>query len=124
MLLFVYGTLMKNLYNHHLLSSAVFICKCKTAEKFSLYLEGSIPYLTNRQQLYHIKGELYDVSDDIIKEIDKLESEGEWYHRKVIEIFEKNLKVYAYFNDKDGVFYDTDDYHFFEEMEFKRLYNS
>lgn len=106
---------MKNLWNHYLLKTSLYIGKYKTVEKHILYIDGNIPYLSSLQQKYNIKGELYDVSVEILKEIDLLEDEGDWYTRKKILLIGEDGKIIeaqAYYNDniKNEKEIDTDDY--------------
>ena len=72
--------------------------------------------------LYHIKGELYEISDDIVKKIDKLEDEGNWYKRKHLNILldEKIINCYAYFNDQieNTILLESDSYHSFLEYKY------
>jgi len=106
MLLFVYGTLMKDLPNHYLLETSTYLGKYKTVDKYVLSIDSGIPYLSDKKKIYHIEGELYDVSDDILNELDSLEAEGEWYFRKPIKLYNDNdiiCVAQAYHNDDNGI---------------------
>jgi gamma-glutamylcyclotransferase (GGCT)/AIG2-like uncharacterized protein YtfP len=115
MLLFVYGSLRKDLWNHFFLKTSQYIGKYKTVEKHILYIDGNIPYLSTKEKRYHIKGELYDVSEETLKEIDLLEDEGKWYTRKKILVINEEgniIEAQSYYNDniKNEKLLDTDDY--------------
>ena len=122
MLVFVYGTLMKNLSNHFYLKSSTFLGECYTLEKYIILIDGSIPYLSTSKNIYNIKGELYDISNDTLKEIDELEDEGNWYKRKELKIVlnEKIITCYAYFNDQTDqtILLNSDSYHSFLEYKY------
>ena len=66
MLLFVYGTLMKNLSNHSYLKYSLYLGECYSLEKYVILIDGSIPYLSTSKNIYNIKGELYDISNDTL----------------------------------------------------------
>ena len=122
MLLFVYGTLMRHLSNHNYLKSSLYLGECSTFDKYVILIDGSIPYLSTSKNIYHIKGELYEVSDDILKKIDELEDEGNWYKRKNLKIIlnEKIFTCYAYFNDQINhtILLNSDSYHSFLEYKY------
>ena len=122
MLVFVYGTLMKNLSNHFYLKSSTFLGECYTLEKYIILIDGSIPYLSTSKNIYNIKGELYDISNDTLKEIDELEDEGNWYKWKELKIVlnEKIITCYAYFNDQTDqtILLNSDSYHSFLEYKY------
>jgi gamma-glutamylaminecyclotransferase len=122
MLLFVYGTLMKNLSNHSYLKYSLYLGECYSLEKYVILIDGSIPYLSTSKNIYNIKGELYDISNDTLKQIDELEDEGNWYKRKELKIVlnEKIMTCYAYFNDQfdHTILLDSDSYHSFLEYKY------
>jgi len=105
--LFVYGTLMRGYWNDLYLENAKFICECKTVEDYSLILKGQIPFLNSLNKLYKISGELYDVSDEDLKDIDILEGNESFYFRRKMNVIgddNKEYEVYAYFNSiQDGI---------------------
>lgn len=85
MLVFVYGTLMSGLSNHGYLSKAQFLGRAKTKEKYSLFCRG-IPYVDKRSNLYHIEGEIYEITDGILKTLDILEGHPNFYCREEIQV--------------------------------------
>ena len=94
---FVYGTLRKGFGNHHLLRNAKFIGEGLTKEKYSLYAT-SIPYVV-KEPLIRIKGELYEVDDFILEELDYLEGHPHFYERELIDVVVNNkvYKAWMYF---------------------------
>ena len=98
---------MKDLSNHYLLETSTYLGKYKTVDKYVLSIEAGIPYLSDKKRVYHVEGELYDISDDVLNELDLLEGEGEWYYRKNIKLYGENKNIIcvaqAYHNDNNGV---------------------
>ncbi len=97
----VYGTLKKNCGNHHLLSDSTFISKGITKDKYPMVVRG-IPYvIEDRGKGYYINVEVYQVSNDTLSMLDRLERHPDWYERKEIEIHAGG-RVYTcwlYFNN-------------------------
>ena len=115
MLLFVYGSLMKNFWNDCYLSNAIFIGEFKTIKKYSLYVEDKkIPYLSRTNRIYQVLGELYDVSEEDIKMIDDHEGNGAWYFRQQLKVTNDKgdeYTAYSYFNSNgDGELSNTGDF--------------
>ena len=78
--IFVYGTLMKGGSNFaRFLSNAEFLGKY-TAEDFALYDLGAYPGVVYGKG-DKVKGELYKINGDILKNIDRLEGQGSLYLR-------------------------------------------
>ncbi len=97
--LFVYGTLMKGHGNNVILKDTKYVCKVETVKKFAMSV-NTIPFL-NRLPHRHIKGELYEVSDVILREVDELEGHPDFYIREKIEVICNNIifsNVYCYFH--------------------------
>jgi gamma-glutamylcyclotransferase (GGCT)/AIG2-like uncharacterized protein YtfP len=112
MLLFVYGTLMSDLSNNWLLQNAKLIGKGTTKKKFSIHVSGTIPFLHDDEKEYKICGELYMVFAEELEEIDKLESNGDWYIRRLILVVvngEEHL-AWVYFNNEKGLKLDHGDF--------------
>ena len=91
--LFVYGTLKKGHGNHYLIES------CKQITKG--YIEGfqmvsaMIPFVWYGNQNDKVYGEVYEVSDFIIKQLDILEGHPNFYQRTWLE----NYGFYIYLHD-------------------------
>ncbi|MGI8547281.1 MAG: gamma-glutamylcyclotransferase family protein [Gemmatimonadaceae bacterium] len=87
--LFAYGTLQRSFQNHYILSSSAqgarFLGTGMTTEHFALYLD-EIPYISDRLDLYPVKGEVYDVDDSTLAAVDHLEGHPDWYERREIAV--------------------------------------
>jgi gamma-glutamylcyclotransferase (GGCT)/AIG2-like uncharacterized protein YtfP len=110
-LIFVYGTLMKNFWNNYFLEDSEFLGEVQTVERYGLYIEGLIPKL-NEEKNYVIYGELYNISKDTLQKIDSLEGNDDEdqgdYFRKIIQVSRVDGKIYnnvwAYINNnREGV---------------------
>jgi gamma-glutamylaminecyclotransferase len=105
---FVYGTLKRGMFNHKLIQNEKFIGIAQTTNhyKYSLVLsKWGFPYLleTNEEKMgsLAIKGELYEVSDEVLELLDELENiKGGLYQRKVIDVLLADclttMKCFAY----------------------------
>lgn len=84
---FVYGTLKRGVHNHHLLSSAEFVGNAYTLDQFKMYHVG-FPVIreSDHPDAKSVYGEVYDVDDDTLKKLDRLENEGVMYDRKLINV--------------------------------------
>jgi len=84
--LFVYGTLKRGFWNNRLLSDSRFIGTGKTIDQYPMVCRG-VPFLINHAGLGHrVLGEVYSVSDAVLKSTDRLEGHPDWYERKMINI--------------------------------------
>ena len=101
----VYGTLKKGHSNHDVyLKDAKFIGKGITVEKYVL-VEQVIPFCIPPNKVEggekiasRIKVEVYEVNEETLRKIDKLEGHPNWYIRKLIDIeMETGETVKAWF---------------------------
>jgi gamma-glutamylcyclotransferase (GGCT)/AIG2-like uncharacterized protein YtfP len=103
-LIFAYGTLMRGFGNNRLLEKARFITTAQTVEKYTMYVEntyGTIPYVSNAKETSHIKGEVWEVDAECLKNLDSLESHPIWYTRELIDCVDvrgTKYQAYLYFN--------------------------
>lgn len=97
-IVFVYGTLRKNLGWNHLLKNSEFIGEGISQEKYSMYAD-SIPYVVESEKYVSITGEVYLVDDSTLKILDQLEGHPNWYKRKEIPISINNslMNCWIYF---------------------------
>jgi gamma-glutamylcyclotransferase (GGCT)/AIG2-like uncharacterized protein YtfP len=99
MLIFVYGTLLKNMWNNWLLDDSDYRSKAVTVDRYTLYVLDSIPKLS-KHPLYNVRGELYDIPEDMIKDLDRFENEGVSYKRELIKVIDEQghtQEAYVYF---------------------------
>ncbi len=102
-LMFVYGTLQKGFCNAHYMKNCNHLGAARTSQKFGLFLE-SFPFISKKQSISNIHGELYEVLDiTTLEAIDRLEGHPDEYTREAIEvILLENGNSYtaeAYFNE-------------------------
>ncbi|MCL0067851.1 gamma-glutamylcyclotransferase [Peptococcaceae bacterium] len=88
---FVYGTLMKNRSNHHLLENQKFIGTA-IAEGIALY--NVIPHYPGavRKPNSKVLGEVYEVDEVTLLKLDELEDNGVLYKRELIPVIVLNSK--------------------------------
>eukprot|EP01060_Flectonema_neradi_P034559 TRINITY_DN609_c1_g1_i1.p1 TRINITY_DN609_c1_g1~~TRINITY_DN609_c1_g1_i1.p1 ORF type:complete len:172 (+),score=23.52 TRINITY_DN609_c1_g1_i1:53-517(+) len=83
--IFVYGTLKRGMHNYErfLKDKATFKCEAETVGKFPLVVDAiGIPYLIGKEGTGHrVKGEIFEVNDDLLVDLDKLEGHPDWYER-------------------------------------------
>jgi len=95
MRVFVYGTLKRGFGNNYFLSNSEFISTGFTIEKFVMFNVGFpiVTYPTNKTDKFkgNITGELYEISDKDIIEIDDLEGHPHWYKRIKTKISDGKL---------------------------------
>jgi gamma-glutamylaminecyclotransferase len=88
--IFVYGTLKAGYPNFHINRGVRVPGRFETARRFSLYIVGEdhVPWLVDDGDGEHVEGELYDVSEDDLPQMDALEGIGQigGYRREVIEV--------------------------------------
>ena len=100
-LIFVYGTLRKGFHNHRLLKNSTFIGKGRTKKKYKMTVNG-IPFVSEKEGISHIVGEVYEVDEKTLKRLDILESHPDWYERKKVKIILENgkeIEAWLYFNE-------------------------
>ncbi len=97
MLLFVYGSLRKGLQNNYRLESSKFIGQCNTCDEYIMVglKSKSYPYVIDKELFIDIKptkiiGELYEVDNEIIEKLDKLEDHPNTYKRRETKVIINN----------------------------------
>ena len=97
---FVYGTLKKGFGNHDLLKSSKFLGEAYI--RAQLYSLGGLPVAIEKSSSF-VFGEVYEVTDDILDLLDRLEGHPNFYTRKEIDactLFE-SMKVQCYLFPKN-----------------------
>lgn len=84
---FVYGTLKRGQYFHnkYLADRSNYIGPAKASLDFSLYIDG-LPHLIREPTDKHVKGELYEVDEEVLMSLDDLEGHPIVYKREIIEV--------------------------------------
>ena len=116
--LFVYGTLKQGFYNNYLLKDSKFLKNVVTDDEYPMFMRcENFPYLKNENKGYNIKGELWEVSDEKIKELDYFEGVPDLYYRDTLKV--NNEDVFVYFMTEDV---NVDDYELFGEFKQSHIF--
>jgi gamma-glutamylaminecyclotransferase len=97
---FVYGTLMSGFGNNRLLKDSAMIDYASTEDEYVLVSNGVIPYLMDDVKDSYIIGEVYEVNEKTLKNLDDLEGHPNWYQRRIINVVSDvgdRLRAWAYF---------------------------
>ncbi|MGE0326978.1 MAG: gamma-glutamylcyclotransferase [Polyangiaceae bacterium] len=86
---FVYGTLLKDEPNHRVLRDARFIARARTAPRFTLLDMGAFPGMIDVGDR-PIEGEVYDVTEPILRALDRLESHPHFFRRQWITLGDRS----------------------------------
>ena len=96
-LLAVYGTLKENFPNYYYyLNPLVPIFRGAVIVHYKMYSNGGFPLLFKSEELTKIYVEIFEVSDAILKKIDRLEGVPDLYSRISIWLEEVKSEVFLY----------------------------
>jgi len=84
MRVFVYGTLRRGQGNHVVLDGARFVRTARTLEGWAMLDLGAFPGVVPGDGA--IVGELYEVSQHVLKRLDRLEGHPTFYHRERVQL--------------------------------------
>ena len=98
---FVYGTLLRGLRNHHWLEGSALVARTALAERFTMLDCGSYPALVEGAE-QRIAGEVYVVSDHVLAQLDELEEYPSYYDRKIVDL-EDGTRAWVYVLTSAGV---------------------
>lgn len=94
MYLFVYGTLKEGLHNNHYLEDQELVGNAETKPYYRLFCNDTFPMMIKDKELgYSVSGEIWEVDEDIIDEIDRHEA---LYERRLIRVKNFKEEVWAY----------------------------
>jgi gamma-glutamylaminecyclotransferase len=97
-IVFVYGTLKRGQRNHSLLQDQEFLGEARTLPRYRLYDCGRYPALVHdRVNGVAVFGEVWRVSDEVLRRMDAYECAPELYSRRVILLEGFDQPVAAYF---------------------------
>jgi gamma-glutamylaminecyclotransferase len=83
-LVFVYGSLKQGFGNHHFLRTATLLEATRTGSRaFRMESMGGFPAVVKNGS-YAIEGELYEVDDETLRNLDRLEGNGRFYNRELV----------------------------------------
>jgi gamma-glutamylcyclotransferase (GGCT)/AIG2-like uncharacterized protein YtfP len=84
-LCFVYGSLMRNMGNHRVLVRARFVRTAHTPASFTLHDLGAYPGMIGGGTT-RVHGELYEVNEETLAALDRLEGHPRFYRRSEISL--------------------------------------
>lgn len=91
---FVYGSLKQGFGNHEYhLGQSRMLGKAETLPQYSLFSLGAYPGVI-KGGVTAVQGELYEVNDDELRNLDRLEGHPSYYQREVIETSEGEAWIY------------------------------
>ena len=101
MRVFVYGTLMSGQRANHFLSGTTLIGKFRLAD-YAMYNLGSYPGIRPLKG-ESVVGEVYEIPEEILPQLDRYEGEGSLYHRIIVEVSNEieSTNAYAYLYQED-----------------------
>lgn len=99
---FVYGTLMRGYGNHRLLMDpgAIRLGDDITLRKEYVMTGRGVPFVSDGGDA-HIAGEVYDVTDAVLKRLDGLEGHPTFYERRIIPLG-KYTEAWMYHHEPSG----------------------
>lgn len=81
---FVYGSLKRGFGNHPVIQDGSFIDEAITSEpSYEMFCMGGFPGVVHGDKL--ISGEVYAVDDLVLERLDRLEGNGSFYTREVVD---------------------------------------
>lgn len=86
----MYGTLKKGQYFYEKYlgeGKSIFLGRAIASPDYSLYIDG-MPHMVKEPTDKPVKGELYEIDDDILAAIDELEAHPLVYKRELIEVYD------------------------------------
>lgn len=91
---FVYGTLMKNCYNHEWYMKEQKCLGQAVLPGYALYDLGSFPGIVPNEG-ERVLGQVYEVEQQCLEQLDILEGNGQLYSRRPVEVWLDGTKVNA-----------------------------
>lgn len=91
-LVFVYGSLKRGLYNNDVLGDSIYMGSGETKHLYEMRGLGAFPGVHIDSKVSTIKGELFDCSESIMIDLDRLEGYPSFYDRKEVDIILDGIK--------------------------------
>ena len=91
-LLFVYGTLMKGEVNHHYLRDCEYMGEAIIDDCELLELDGYPGIISSFN--VQVRGEVYKVDDNSLKEIHELEGDEYLYTKGIVHLNDQDIDIY------------------------------
>jgi len=122
--IFVYGTLKSGFGNHCVLKKGSrFVCDAITDKPY-LFLKHGLPFVINDSDDFksvRVHGEVYEVTDETLEDLDILEGHPNFYERKPIWVINKEgKKFYAWIYFITDGFLNIDECKHIEDGIFKK----
>jgi len=95
--LFVYGSLLSGLHNHRLLETSTMLGAWTTEPLFELVDLGSYPAVLE-DGTTAIRGEVYEVTDDVYADVERLEGYPSYYGRITLDSPYGEVEMYTLSN--------------------------
>ena len=83
--IFVYGSLRVGFGNHRLLDNSAYVGQARTEPRFTMLHLGGFPGVVADGET-SIIGEVYDVDDPTLRNLDRLEGHPDFYARQTIQV--------------------------------------
>jgi gamma-glutamylaminecyclotransferase len=93
---FCYGTLKRGFCRDHYLDFQKYLGEINTLPKYKLYRVSNFPGLIEADEGVSIKGQLYEIDEECLKALDRMEGHPHLFKRDVIELFDGST-ANAYF---------------------------
>jgi len=91
--LFVYGTLKKGYHNHYIIEGSKLINTAVLSD-YAIFDLGSFPGIV-RDHESRVYGELYEISDDLLPRLDRLEGVPYLYDRATEVVVDSGMNVHT-----------------------------
>jgi len=85
-MVFVYGTLKDGLSNNRLLRSATFVGRGITVHPYTMFDTGGFPVVFQETAKHNVFGEVYEIDDDTLHSLDRLEGHPSFYERREVTV--------------------------------------
>ncbi len=113
MLVAVYGTLRRGMENHHMLRRASLLWEGFVRIPYKLVVCGDTPYLVKSNDVNRIYIEVYEVDEELLRELDDFENVPLEYRRVEIETPVGRAWIYVASRDVECVEVPEGDYALF-----------
>jgi gamma-glutamylcyclotransferase (GGCT)/AIG2-like uncharacterized protein YtfP len=97
----VYGSLRRGMGNHPLMRDSKLLSTETISDNFEMIDMGSFPGLVETDEPNEIVIEVYEVTPDVFRNIERLESYPSWYNRRNVTTTEGEVGIY-YFPGKNS----------------------
>ena len=101
--IFVYGSLKRGYGLNCVLTGQRFLGDARTTPGFRLYDVGAFPAMVAYSDGIAVRGELYEVDNRCLWELDRIEGEGRLYERVEIELDCGRAQTYLFLPSTNGM---------------------